>query len=276
MSIKSVPLVLTLVVVCGLATADAQEKFAPPSSPRREYNFDAAWKFFKEKESKAVGAEAVAFDDSKWKTVSTPHTFNDVDSFRTLISHGRGDRGAWQGPAWYRKHFKLPPGPRRCSWSWRGCVRAGEIFLNGKSVGLSENGVTAYGVDITDQVKYGGKENVLAVHVDNRGDYAEKATGVRFEWNVNDFNPNFGGINRHVWLHVTGQHPSDAAHVRRPEDHRRLHLSDELRRARTDCGRDRRIAGANASVATRPAFPFRSWSCDKGGQVRAKFERRRR
>ena len=26
----------------------------------------------------------------------------------------------------------------------------------------------------------------------------------RFEWNVNDFNPNFGGINRHVRLHVTG------------------------------------------------------------------------
>jgi beta-galactosidase len=53
-------------------------------------------------------------------------------------------------------------------------------------------------------VKLGGADNVLAVHVDNRGGYAERASGTRFEWNVNDFNPNYGGINRYVRLHITG------------------------------------------------------------------------
>ncbi len=126
-----------------------------------------------------------------------------MDSFRTLISHGRGDRGVWQGTAWYRKHFKLPGAAAKVFLEFEGMRQAGEIFLNGKSVGLSENGVTAYGVDLTDKVKWGA-ENILAVHVDNRGDYAERGTGARFEWNVNDFNPNYGGINRHVRLYVTG------------------------------------------------------------------------
>src|SRR5580704_8778313 len=109
MSTRSFILVLAPIVLCGITAADAsgQEKFTVPSSPRREYNFDADWKFFKENKEKANGAEAVNFDDSRWETVSTPHTYNDVDSFRTIISHGGGDRGVWKGTAWYRKHFKL-------------------------------------------------------------------------------------------------------------------------------------------------------------------------
>jgi beta-galactosidase len=65
--------------------------------------------------------------------------------------------------------------------------------------------VTAYGVDITSAVRFGDKENVLAVKVDNSGGYKERSSDTPFEWNSNDFNPNHGGINRHVWLHVTGK-----------------------------------------------------------------------
>ncbi|HTQ38199.1 MAG TPA: DUF4982 domain-containing protein [Pirellulales bacterium] len=184
----------------------AEQKFSPPETPRREYNFDLNWKFFKEDQSKADGAEAVDFDDSAWATVSTPHTFNDTDSFRTLITHSGGDRGTWKGTAWYRKHFKLPAedAGKRVFLEFEGMRQAGEIFLNGKSVGLSENGITAYGVDISDAVKFGGQDNLLAVHVDSRLDYAERDSGTRFEWNTNDFNPVYGGLNRHVRLHVTG------------------------------------------------------------------------
>ncbi len=147
-----------------------------------------------------------AFDDSAWQTVSTPHSFNDIDSFRTIISHSGGDRGTWKGTVWYRKHFKLPPASegKRVLLVFDGMRQAGEIFLNGKAVGLSENGITAYGVDLTDLVLFGGKENVLAVHLDNRTDYAERATGTRFQWNANDFNPDHGGLNQHVRLHLVG------------------------------------------------------------------------
>ncbi|QMV17606.1 DUF4982 domain-containing protein [Granulicella sp. 5B5] len=182
--------------------AGESAKYVPPVSPREMLNFNIDWKFIRED---VDGAEAVAFDDAKWTTVSTPHTWNDVDSFRTIISHGGGDRGTYKGIGWYRKHFVLPQemSGKRIYLEFEGMRQAGDIYLNGKAIGLYENGITAYGLDITDAAMIGA-ENVLAVKVDNRTTYHERATDTAFEWNANDFNPDFGGINRHVWLHVMG------------------------------------------------------------------------
>ena len=182
--------------------AEEAQRYVPPQSPRGVYNFNLDWKFLRED---VPGAEAVEFDDATWGTVSTPHSWNDVDSFRTLISHSGGDRGTYKGIGWYRKRFKLPAetAGRRIVLEFEGMRQAGDIYLNGKAVGLYENGVTAYGLDITDTVKP-GVENVLAVKVDNRTSYTERVSGTAFEWNANDFNPDFGGINRRVWLHTMG------------------------------------------------------------------------
>src|SRR5215472_7778421 len=73
-AVTFVALAATTVQLC------AEEKYLPQDSPRRDYNFDLAWKFFKEDYGMADGAAAVNFDDSAWAAVSTPHTFNDVDS----------------------------------------------------------------------------------------------------------------------------------------------------------------------------------------------------
>ena len=94
---------IILAAICAILAycsgATAEEEFAPADSPRREYSFDLNWKFFKEDKAKVSGAEANAFDDSAWETVSSPHTYNDVDSFRTWTSHSNGDRGTWKGTA---------------------------------------------------------------------------------------------------------------------------------------------------------------------------------
>ena len=176
--------------------------FAAPASPRLIYNFDADWKFIRQD---VVGAESPKFDDAKWESVSTPHTYNDVDTFNKIISHSGGQRGAYMGVAWYRKHFALPENltGRKVVVEFEGMRQAGQVFVNGKAVGLSENGVTAYGLDISDALNIGG-DNVLAVRIDNSSNYAEKSSGTVFEWEAKDFNPNYGGINRHVWLHVMG------------------------------------------------------------------------
>ncbi|MGA2232411.1 MAG: sugar-binding domain-containing protein [Tepidisphaeraceae bacterium] len=178
--------------------------YTPPASPRVTFDFNSDWKFIRQD---VAGAQAVDFDDSKWTTVSTPHSFNDVDSFRLIISHGGGDRGTYKGLAWYRKHFKVPASyaGQKVFIEFEGMRQAGDIFLNGKEVGLYENGVTGYGIDISDAVHFGDQENVLAVEVDNRTNYQERATNTSFEWNANDFNPDHGGINRRVWLHITGK-----------------------------------------------------------------------
>jgi len=178
--------------------------YIPPQSERARLNLNLNWKFLRDD---VAGAEAQALDDSQWATISTPHSFNDVDSFRKIISHSGGDLGTYKGLSWYRKHFKLPASysGRKIFIEFEGMRQAGDIFLNGKPVGLYENGITAFGVDISGAVNFGSQENVLAVKVDNRTTYKERATGVNFEWNANDFNPDHGGINRHVWLHVTGK-----------------------------------------------------------------------
>ncbi|MGA2198150.1 MAG: sugar-binding domain-containing protein, partial [Bryobacteraceae bacterium] len=196
---------MTLIICAFSSGASAQTaSYAPPVSPRAKLNFDLNWKFIRED---VPGAEAAGFDDSAWSTISTPHTFNDVDSFRQIISHSGGDRGTYKGLAWYRKHFKLPAklAGDKIFLEFEGMRQAGDIFLNGKQIGLYENGVTAYGLDISGAVHFGNEENVLAVKLDNRTDYAERSTGTTFQWNANDFNPDHGGINRHVWLHVTGK-----------------------------------------------------------------------
>jgi beta-galactosidase len=195
--------VVAAIAVAALpAVSFGEVPFAPPASPRTRLDFNLDWRFHKED---LDGAEAPAFDDASWTPIATPHSFNDIDSFRTIIAHGGGDRGTYKGLAWYRKHFTPPPVPAggKLFLEFEGMRQAGEIFLNGKQIGLYENGVTPYGVDITSAI-LPGKTNLLAVKLDNRTNYAERATGTTFQWNANDFNPDHGGINRRVWLHVTG------------------------------------------------------------------------
>jgi len=211
------PVVLGRAYPAFAATTGTTAPYSPPQSPRVTLNFNLDWRFLR---ADAAAADAPAFDDTAWTSVATPHSFNDVDSFRSLISHSGGDRGTYKGIAWYRKHFRLPAAlaGHRVFLEFEGMRQAGDIYLNGKQVGLYENGVNPYGIDITDALAADGKPNVLAVKVDNSATYKERAlcaaapknadgsdcTSTPFQWNSNDFNPNHGGINRHVWLHVVG------------------------------------------------------------------------
>jgi beta-galactosidase len=192
------------IVLNGTATFAADEKFTPPASPRVTFNFNPGWKFIKQD---VPGAEAVAFDDSKWDAVSTPHTYNDIDSYDEIISHSHGENTEYMGIAWYRKHFKLPASAQggKVFIEFEGMKQAGRFFVNGQSAGKFENGITACGLDITSLVKFGGQENVIAVKVDNSNDYKEEATGTEYQWMGRAFDPNYGGLNHNIWLHLTGK-----------------------------------------------------------------------
>jgi len=245
-------------------------RYTPPQSPRARVNFNLNWRFFRDD---VAGAEAPAFDDSQWTAISTPHSFNDVDSFRKIISHSGGDLGTYKGLSWYRKHFKLPPNlsDRKIFLEFEGMRQAGDIFLNGKPVGLYENGITAYGIDITDAVHFGTEENVLAVKVDNRTTYEERATGTRFEWNANDFNPDHGGINRRVWLHATGRiHQTLPLYYGLESSGVYVHAANfDIPKKTADITVDSEVrneSGDRATVGLSVAI------VDRSGMVRARFE----
>jgi len=191
-------------VVAQTSAPTAAASYAPPASPHVDSSFNAGWKFIRED---APGGDQVAFDDSKWTDVSAPHTYNDTDSYANIISHSGGDRKAWSGITWYRKHFKLPAAANngKVFLEFEGMKQAGRFWVNGKLVGRFENGITACGLDLTGCVTFGDADNVIAVKADNSNDYREEASGVGFQWMGRAFNPNYGGLNHDIWLHLTGK-----------------------------------------------------------------------
>jgi len=143
------------------------------------------------------GAADPDFDDGDWETVSLPHAWNEDDAFREDIY------GLPTGVAWYRKTFTLPERADKAFLEFEGVRQAAEVYLNGEFVGRHENGVMAFGLDVTEAAAAAPAENVLAVRVDNDWEYAEEATGVTYQWEDHNFNANYGGITKNVTLHVT-------------------------------------------------------------------------
>ncbi len=191
-------------LLAGASALGAASPFTPPPSARATYSFNSGWRFIRED---AAGAEQAAYDDSKWAAVGTPHTYNDSDSYNELISHSGGDRRAYSGIGWYRKHFVLPAAAKdgKVFLEFEGLKQAARFWVNGKPLGKFENGVSACGLDLTGVVDFGVAGNVIAVKVDNSNDYKEEAGGTQFEWMGRAFNPNYGGLNHDIWLHLAGK-----------------------------------------------------------------------
>jgi beta-galactosidase len=163
---------------------------------RIKYNFNPQWKVYI---GDPKGAEKVDFDDNEWKEVSLPYAWNEDEAFKIDIHH------LSTGIAWYRKHFKIPAShsKKKIFLEFEGVRQAGEFYLNGTFIGRHENGVMAFGFDITNLVEPYPVENVIAVRTDNDWKYQEKYSNITFQWNNNNFNANYGGIPKNVWLHIT-------------------------------------------------------------------------
>jgi hypothetical protein len=177
-------LALILNLICPVAA----------SAQRARYNFNRGWLLNVGDDPAFARSD---FDDSKWQRVTLPHAWNEDFAYRVSI-HDQPT-----GIAWYRKHFRVPGLPKdgRVFVEFEGVRQAAEVYVNGRQVGGSENGVMAFGFDLTSDLRPG--DNILAVRTDNRWGYREKSTSATVQWNNNNFYSNFGGINKNVWLHVT-------------------------------------------------------------------------
>lgn len=164
----------------------------------KKYNFNPDWKLYV---GDAAGAEDPAFDDSGWKSVTLPYAWNQDEAFKKDIVD------LSTGIAWYRKSFVLPQGDSNSKvfLEFEGVRHGGEFYVNGTLVGLHENGVMAVGLDVSELVKPYPQENVVAVRTDNAWDYRERFYNQRYQWNDKNFNANYGGIPKNVYLHTTGE-----------------------------------------------------------------------
>ncbi|SDL41265.1 Beta-galactosidase/beta-glucuronidase [Pedobacter sp. ok626] len=165
---------------------------------RITYNFNPGWKLYVGDDSTARSAN---FDDTNWKTITLPHAWNEDEAFKQSIEN------LPVSISWYRKRFKIPTSDagKKIFLEFEGVRQAGAFYLNGKFIGLHENGITAFGFDITDVLNPQGQENVLAVRIDNAWNYREKATNSGFQWNDKNFNANYGGLSKNVRLHATAK-----------------------------------------------------------------------
>jgi len=185
-----------LVVVLFLSVLTANANVNSPDSIRQKFNFNLGWKLMVDDPN---GAEKSSFEDAAWKEVTLPYAWNEDEAFKKDI------HSLSTGVAWYRKHFKIPAeyAGRKVFLEFEGIRQGGEFYLNDQHIGRHENGVMAVGFDITELVKFGSDENVLAVRTDSSWDYQEKATGQRYQWADRNFNANYGGIPKNVYLHIT-------------------------------------------------------------------------
>ncbi|WP_302462373.1 DUF4982 domain-containing protein [Phocaeicola plebeius] len=165
------------------------------AAEREKYNFNSDWKL---KVGDIVQAEEMDYSDAEWKSVTLPHAFNEDEAFKLNI------KDLTDTIVWYRKHFRLPADVkgRKVFIEFEGARQGIDLYVNGHLVGQHENGVMAFGFDLTAFVKP-GKENVIAARIDNNWDYAEKAADVKYQWSNRNFNANYGGLPKNVWLHVT-------------------------------------------------------------------------
>ena len=167
------------------------------SNGREKYNFNPQWLLHI---GDTEGAQAPSYDDRTWKKITLPRAFNEDESFKVNI------KDMTDTIVWYRKHFKLPRSAqgKKVFVEFEGVRQGADFYLNGKHIGLHENGVMACGLDLTPYIKYRG-ENVLAVRVDNSWRYKERSTRSSFQWNDRNFNANYGGIPKNAWLHLTNK-----------------------------------------------------------------------
>lgn len=190
MNIKSFFYTLSFAILFVNVTS-AQQK----ESDKVKYNFNYGWKL---QVGDVEEVKKADYDDQKWKDVNLPFAWNQDEAFKQDITQ------LSTGIAWYRKTFQLPKdsNDKKVFIEFEGVRQMGEIYLNGTFIGRHENGVMAFGFDLTPYVKPFPQENVIAVKTDNDWKYREKVSNSGFQWNNNNFNANYGGIPKNVFLHI--------------------------------------------------------------------------
>lgn len=191
-------------------------------SAQRKESFDEGWRFHR---GTVINAEAVNFDDSKWREVIVPHDFSmepvaythdyrerqaewsdwQVGPFSRL-SIGDSDSGQTVGgTGWYRKTFRLPGSSvdealRQKVFRLRfdGVYNQAEVWVNGRKAAMNVFGYMPFVVDL----------NAILSDKKNRNKQDEQLVTIAVKTVNEGLNCRWyagSGIYRHVWLEATSQ-----------------------------------------------------------------------
>jgi beta-galactosidase len=171
-----------------LAACAALSASAARADSRIVQSFDSDWRFYK---GDATGAEAVAFQDNAWTTLSVPHDWPIEGPFlQNAPTRGSG-AFAPSGVVWYRKTFPTPANAagKKVFIDFDGIMQNSDVYINGFNLGHRPYGYVSLQYELTSHLNTDGKPNILAVRADTSAQPASR-------WY------NGGGIYRHVRLEV--------------------------------------------------------------------------
>lgn len=148
---------------------------------RVEVPLEKGWRFFRGDDSAAFSS---VYDDSAWEEVEVPHDWaiygpfdrsNDLQdvavtqNLETAPSLKTGRTGGlpYVGTGWYRCRFDVPQG-KRVSLVFGGAMSNAQVFVNGVKVCTRPYGYVPFHCDVSSVLAPDGKDNVLAVRLENR------------------------------------------------------------------------------------------------------------
>lgn len=191
-------LILLFASVC-LSSVRAQE-WVPEGTRRTRLNFNGDWLFYRG-EIKEDAAKNPAFKDTKWQMVRLPH-------YPQLLPLRHPWKPDNEGISWYRKHFHLSKKYKNSKIfiEFEGADQVADVWINGAHITTHTGPYLPFMVDITDEVEFGDRDNVVAVKVSN---YIDRDIPVYGNW------ISYGGLYRDVHLHITDRlYITDAVYAR--------------------------------------------------------------
>ncbi len=174
---KTNNLIILLICLCSITTLPAQV--------RREFLLEKDWQFTRKDDAKS---SLIEFDDSKWQNVTVPHDWaiygpfspnNDMQNVaikqdgQVKPSEHSGRTGGlpFVGTGWYRTKFSVPEFEANQSKSvtlqFDGAMSGAQVWVNGEKVGEWPYGYNSFYFDVTKFLNSDGKDNVLAVRLEN-------------------------------------------------------------------------------------------------------------
>lgn len=197
-NIKYIIFLALLFVAQNLPLTKA-EKMEPEGTNRLKINFNSNW-LFSRGEIKNDAAKYPSFKDMNWQAVHLPHS----PKLLPLRHPWKPDN---EGINWYRKHFQLPESYKDCKLfiEFEGADQVADVWINGTHLVTHIGAYLPFTVDITDHVKLGDHDNVIAVKVNNS---ADRDIPVYGNW------ISYGGLYRDVFMHITDRlHITDAVYA---------------------------------------------------------------
>ena len=153
---------------------------------RTRQNIDADWRFLL---ADSTMMSSPRYDDSDWRTLNLPHDWSIEGDFLASAPAGNGGGALAGGVAWYRKHLIVTDADHSKRWflDFDGVYMNSSVYVNGQLLGQRPYGYSSFRYDITPNLYTDGRDNVIAVRVDNG-----KQPNSRWY--------SGSGIYRHVWL----------------------------------------------------------------------------